>query len=114
MAKSTSLVLFGGRTEYPVEARQPSTSPRYDVPDVANVVYIEIEDQAYEPMLDLFEQWFANYEEIEIVDHGTTDKLEEHFIVVEWFESEIDRLFLDILKAEPKVIQYTVYSREVD
>ncbi len=110
---NTGLVLFGGRTEYPA-VTQTQTSQLIDVPDLANVVYITIQPQAHAAIIALFERWFEGRNEVELVDHGTSDKLGESFLVIEWFECEIDQLFLDILNTEDMIIDYTTYSREVD
>lgn len=108
----TALVLSGGQTNYPVTAQ--GRTPQYEVPGFAQVVYITMLPQHYETTLATFGRWFEGREEVEIVDHGSTDKLGHSYIVIEWFECEIDQLFIDILDAEDVILDYTEYSREVD
>src|SRR5579885_3857843 len=83
-------------------------------PNLANGVYIRL-DPEYEHILEKIEQWFADREEVVLVDHGTSDKTgEDGFILIEWNEFEVDPVFLGILDNDDQVIDYTMYSRELE
>jgi hypothetical protein len=113
MAKNMGLILFGGRTEYPVIQEHPGDNGP-GLSDQVSVIYITVASQALEPILALFEQWFERREDVIIVDYGTSDKQEVSFLVMEFWECEPDQLFQDILDTENLVGDYTIYTREVD
>jgi len=93
-------------------SRYPRQKPP-ESPNLANGVYIRL-GLDYEPILEKIEQWFANRDEIAVVDHGTSDKENDGFILIEWTDYEIDPIFLEILENDDRVIDYTTYSRELE
>lgn len=101
-----NIQLFGGRTELPAT----STSP---TPGEDQGLYISIQLGSFHDVVDMFANWFRHREEIVLVDMGTSDKRELGFVIIEWAECEIDQLFIDILKTEEAIENYTIYSREV-
>jgi hypothetical protein len=93
--------------------RYPRQKPP-ESPDLANGVYIRL-DLNYEPILEKIEQWFADRDEVVVVDHGTSDKTQKDgFILMEWTDYEIDPAFLKILENDNRIIDYTTYSRELE
>jgi hypothetical protein len=76
-------------------------------------VYFTLPEDLYEDLLARVEGWFADRDEVAIVDYGTTDKQGLGYIMIEWQDYEIDPLFLAILRDEDLVEDYTVYSVEV-
>jgi hypothetical protein len=57
--------------------------------------------------------WFRDRDEIELIDHGISDKVGRGYIILEWTECEVDPLFLAILRDEDTVEDYTVYIRDL-
>jgi hypothetical protein len=106
----TSMVLFGGRTEYPVTANNLAETPGLD-----QGLYIVTREQDVEGIYEMLSRWFAQREDVQIVDYGTSDKQQGiGFLIMEWCECEPDQLFLDILDSEDAIVDYTRYSREVN
>ena len=101
----TGLVVFGGRTDYPVVS-QPLTCPGH-----AQGVYITLHPDVFEDISSKIERWFDGRAEIDIVDVGVSDKQGLGFMIIEWLECEIDQLFLAILRDEELVGDYTTYGR---
>ena len=105
---NTDLVLFGGRTEYPATVGNSEETPGED-----QGVHIVTEASTMKGIYEMLARWFAPREDVMIVDYGTSDKQHLGFIKLEWCEGEPDQLFIDILNAEEAVLDYTLYSREV-
>lgn len=68
--------------------------------------------ESYEFLLGTVETWFAEWSHVILVDHGLSEKQGNAYIVLEWEEAYIDRLFLQILESEDSVIDYVVYIRD--
>lgn len=112
---------FRGITEYP--RFQPSAT----MPGQAQVVYITLADKKhtdldghthrtstnFQSILDKMMSWFRDRDEIELIDHGLSDKLGRGCIILEWTECEVDPLFLAILRDEETIEDYTVYTRDL-
>lgn len=67
----------------------------------------------YQFILNKMIGWFSDRDEVELVDHGISDKMGLGYIILEWFECEADQLFLAILRDEEIVGDYTVYTRDL-
>lgn len=78
----------------------------------AQGVYITIPGD-YQFILNKIVGWFSDRGEVELVDHGVSDKVGLGYIILEWMEYEIDPLFLAILRDEETVADYTVYMRDL-
>jgi hypothetical protein len=63
-------------------------------------------------LLATLERWFGERDEVILVDYGTTDKQGLGCIIMEWDGCNIDQLFLDILRTDDTIIDYTVYDIE--
>jgi hypothetical protein len=103
----TNIVPFAGVTQYP-HAQTPAT------PGMAQGVYITLHPDALETISQRIAGWFAGWEEIRVVDKGVSDKVGLGFMIIEWMECEIDRLFLVMLRDEEAVGDYTVYGRVLE
>jgi hypothetical protein len=79
----------------------------------AQGVYITLATSNYEFILDKITGWFSDRDEVELIDHGISDKVQLGYIMLEWSEYEIDPLFLAILRDEETVADYTVYTRDI-
>ncbi|HEX3643512.1 MAG TPA: hypothetical protein VHV10_19670 [Ktedonobacteraceae bacterium] len=78
---------------------------------VYHAVHITMDEADLDWMLDKFDRWFADRDEIIHIENGTSDKQRLGFILLEWEETMIDPLFLKILEEEERVIDYTTYER---
>lgn len=76
-------------------------------------VYITLSSPEYQFILNKIIGWFAGRDEVELIDHGTSDKVGLGYIIVEWYEREVDQLFLAILRDEEIVADYSVYTRDL-
>lgn len=96
----------------------PYNRPYAPAPQVAIAgaqgVFITVAESALDLIVETFERWFSDREDVIFVDSGTTDKKPGlGFLIMEWTGYEIDRLFLDILDSTDVVEDYTAYGREV-
>jgi len=82
------------------------------LPGQVQGVYITIPDD-YQFVLNKIVGWFSDRDEVELIDHGVSDKVGLGYIILEWMEYEIDTLFLAILRDEDAVADYTVYVRDL-
>jgi hypothetical protein len=84
------------------------------LPGQAQGVYISLASTDYQFILNKIIGWFRDRDEVELIDHGITDKLQGcGYIMLEWQECEVDTLFLAILRDEEIVADYTVYTRDL-
>ena len=98
---------FNEVIEYP-RTQQPAT------PGQIQGVYITLDPEHREAILDKIMGWFAGRDEIDLVDTGISDKMGLGYIILEWDECEIDQLFLAILRDEEIVADYTTYSHDLE
>ena len=83
------------------------------LPGQAQGVFITLVSTDYQFILNKIISWFRDRDEVELVDHGVTDKLGQAYIVLEWNEYEVDQLFTAILRDEEIVEDFTVYTRDL-
>lgn len=89
-------------------------SPQTTVlPDQAQGVYITLTSPDYQFILNKMIGWFRDRDEVELIDHGTSDKVGLGYIILEWEGRDVDPLFLAILRDEETVADYTVYTRDL-
>lgn len=81
--------------------------------DQVQGVYFLVEPEITETILAKVARWFDSRSEVRYVDHGTTDKQGDGYIILEWIGREIDPLFLAILRDDELVIDYTPYIRTI-
>ena len=98
---------FRGITEYP-RSQQVAT-----LPGQTQGVYITLASTEFQFILNKIVGWFRERDEVELVDHGISDKVGCGYIILEWAECEVDQLFCDILRDEEIVADYTVYTRDL-
>lgn len=82
------------------------------LPDQTQGVYITLSTD-YQFVLNKMVGWFSDRDEVELVDHGLSDKVGLGYTILEWTECEVDQLSLAILRDEETVADYTVYTRDV-
>jgi hypothetical protein len=75
-------------------------------------IHITCTHQSLDFLLSTIQTWFDEWDEVILVESGLSSKLCQGFIVLEWEECYIDRLFLQILQSEDSVIDFTVYIRD--
>ena len=98
---------FTGMATLPLSPRSAS------LPNQAQGVYITLNTTDYQFLLNKMIGWFRDRDEIALIDHGTSDKVGLGYIILEWTECEVDRLFCDILRDEEIVADYTMYTRDL-
>jgi hypothetical protein len=79
-------------------------------PDTLQGVYVVVAPDDQDWILQKFEQWFAERDDVSILDYGISDKRGIGYIMLEWQEYEVDPLFISILKHEEVVGDFTVYT----
>jgi hypothetical protein len=87
---------------------------RREQPGMSQCVLFTIDPAHLEGIIAKIESWFADRDEITLMDFGLSDKQGEGVIVMEWLDYEIDPLFLAILRDEELVRDFTVYNRPED
>lgn len=92
--------------------QKPAVQQQLAEGEIQGVLFTISPDMPYEQLLAKIEGWFEGRSEVDIVDYGTTDKLDLGYIIIEWIGYEIDDLFLAILRDEDVIEDYTVYTRE--
>jgi len=91
----------------------------YTAPEVqvaiagAQGVFITLDLDRLDAVVETFECWFSEREDVIFVDQGETDKQGLGFLRMQWTGYEIDRLFLDILETSDFIEDYTAYGRSV-
>src|SRR6266702_3480465 len=96
-----------GITEY------PRSQPFAAIPGQGQGVYITLTSTDFQFILNKMIGWFRDRDEIELIDHGISDKQALGYIILEWNECEVDPLVLAILRDEETVTDYTVYTRDL-
>lgn len=74
-------------------------------------VVFTVEPEELDWIIERIENWFDERDEILLVDHGQSDKLEVGIVILEWEGVEVDPLFLAILRDDDLVLDYCVYDR---
>lgn len=80
-------------------------------PGTRQGVHFTIEADQRQWFFDKIDAWFAKRLEVVIVDTGISDKQGVGYVLLEWIDCQVDRLFIDILRSEEMVIDFTVYTR---
>jgi hypothetical protein len=91
----------------------PRSSQGNVLPDQAQGVYITLASTDYQFFLNKIKGWFSDRDEVDLIDHGSSDKVGLGYIILEWEECEVDQLFCAILRDEEIVADYTVYTRDL-
>jgi len=84
------------------------------LPGQVEGVSFTVEPDILEPLIATIAHWFEGRAEVRLVDYGTTDKQGLGYLMLEWDECRVDPLFLAILRDEETVIDYTVYTCDLD
>jgi hypothetical protein len=85
------------------------------LPGEVQGVFFTLPTEVYEEWLNnILDVWFVDREEVTVVDYGITDKQGLGYIIIEWDECAVDPLFLDKLRDDEDVQDYTIYTLEVD
>lgn len=91
----------------------PRTPSGAMLPGQAQGVYIMFTTPDIQFFVNRMVGWFRDRDEVDLVDHGISDKLGCGYIILEWFERSVDQLFQDILRDEEMVGDYTIYTRDL-
>jgi hypothetical protein len=99
---------FDGIMEYPRAGQHLSA-----LPGQAQGLYITLASPDFQFILNKMIGWFRDRDEVELIDHGVSDKQGLGYIILEWTECAVDQLFCDILRDEDLVADYTIYMRDL-
>jgi len=83
------------------------------LPGQAQGVSITLSSTDYQFILNKIIGWFRDRDEVELIDHGVSDKAGLGYIILEWEEREIDQLFLAVLRDEETVADYATFTRDL-
>ncbi|GAC1394661.1 MAG: hypothetical protein NVSMB38_28910 [Ktedonobacteraceae bacterium] len=83
----------------------PNVEP---LPEKCQVIHFTLVDAM---LLDKIQRWFAERDEVMLVDHGTTGS-GLGFVVMEREEYTIDPLFIAFLEHEDFIDDYSIYTRD--
>ena len=73
-------------------------------------VHITFPLEHFHAMIAAFEeQCAAQHEEVAILDFGSSYKLQQGYIVLEW-NGDVDPAFIEQLSAESTILDFTIYS----
>ena len=85
---------------------------RESLPGRCQVIHFTLVDaQSFSTLLGKVRRWFADRDEVVLVDHGTTGS-GLGFVVMEWEEYAIDPLFIAFLRDEEFVDDFSIYTRD--
>jgi hypothetical protein len=84
------------------------------LPGQVEGVSFTVELDILEPLIASIARWFEGRAEVRLVDYGTTDKQGLGYLMLEWDECRVDPLFLAILRDEETVLDYTVYTCDLN
>lgn len=73
-------------------------------------VHFTFASEQEEFLLEKLRTWFKEHDEIILVGHGTTEKKDMCFIILEWDGYEVNSLFLDILADDGRIVDYGLYT----
>lgn len=73
-------------------------------------IWFTFEAKHLSSLLERVRAWYADRDEVVLVDFGITDKHELGCIVMEWEGYACDQLFADILRTDPMILDYCVYE----
>lgn len=104
---SQAVVPFAGVQELP-RMQTPA------LPGMAQGVYILLHPDVVDEVSTKIAGWTRDFDDVQIVDVGISDKQGLGFIIVEWIEREVDRFFLAVLRDEETVGDYTLYGRTLE
>ena len=76
-------------------------------------VFIILDMDQQEQLISKFELWFEARPEVKMVNSGRTDKRYLGCAVLEWQDCAVDPLFIAILRQEPLVHDFVVYTRSL-
>ncbi|MHB8596734.1 MAG: hypothetical protein ACYDER_07985 [Ktedonobacteraceae bacterium] len=76
---------------------------------VGQGVYISCATEDVDSLVDTFTRWFANRDDITLVDSGSAEKLAEGFVILEW-DGRVDRRVLNWLQHQAFVTNFSLYT----
>ena len=77
--------------------------------DLGQGVYISCATEDVEALVDTFTRWFANRDDITLVDSGSSEKLAEGFVILEW-DGRVERRILNWLQHQAFVTNFSLYT----
>lgn len=74
-------------------------------------VCLSLAQEHRDGFVPLLEQWFADRDEVVLLASCTSVKAGQGLLILEWEGGPIDPLFLAIVRQEPLIDDYWVYTR---
>src|SRR5437899_2027459 len=75
-------------------------------------VLILVPAERYEQMLATYTAWFAQRDEVILVDQGCSSKVGQGYLLLEWESCAIDPLFLVLLQEDEGVLDFLCSERD--
>jgi hypothetical protein len=95
--------------------RLPAPSGVADLDEgLRQAVHFTLPTNQLKAILATIEAWFADRDDVILIDHGTTCKQELGFITLEWDEHEIDPIFIAILADADFIDDFTIYTHDIE
>jgi|SRR5450755_1223982 len=92
--------------------RQAASTPQ-DTPvsgeGLGQGIYISCDTQDVDALIDTFERWFANRDDIALVGSGSSRKLGQGFVILEW-DGQVERSIISWLQRQDIVTDFSLYK----
>jgi hypothetical protein len=94
-------------------ATRPAAPAPQDTPDfgadLGQGIYISCDQQDVEALIDTFEHWFADRDDITLVGSGSSRKLDQGFVILEW-DGPVERSIISWLRRQEIVTDFSLYT----
>ena len=92
----------------------PQMEDALPTPGTIQGVVITLPADLLEETVAQCSRWFEERDDVLLVDSGLSAKAEHGYLILEWEESEIDPLFLALLRDDEDIHDYLCYERETE
>lgn len=76
--------------------------------DLGQGIYISCNKQDVDTLTDTFERWFADRDDITLVGSGSSRKLGQGFVILEW-DGQVERSIISWLRRQEIVTDFSLY-----
>jgi hypothetical protein len=91
---------------------RPAAPTPQDTPDsgegLGQGIYISCDQQDVDTLIDTFEHWFADRDDITLVGSGSSRKLDQGFVILEW-DGPVERSIISWLRRQEIVTDFSLY-----
>lgn len=71
-------------------------------------IYISCDTQDVDALIGTFERWFANRDDIVLVGSGSSRKLGQGFVILEW-DGQVERSIISWIQRQDIVTDFSLY-----